>query len=429
MVSGGEVVRADLCPPATIPFPQLAGSEACAGLCSSRLTRSRSGPAFRGKGPRIECSESHFEVAWLPGLGMAAPGGSMTMDSSFRVLDPSVPDQFREWVAVWSGTSHREVQAHPSYGVALTRASDRFLGAVAVLEGGTVILPFSVRTIPIPLASPALDAITPYGYGGAYLDGDVDAGWFWSSWDRWARENRIVGITIRSHLFDEEVLPVTGHSIRPLENVVVDLTQDSDAIWGGYEGRLRTDIRRGRSLGVEIILDEACADLGSFHRIYSETMEARDADSFYSFDLARLERLVASLGSGVALSHARVEGRLVGSAMHLLGSRNSYYFLSGGNEESRQVRANAVMVHDIIRWLKAKGLRRYVLGGGIRRSDSLFRFKRAFSPRYSKEFTVQFHETSPEAIAGLVDSRMRGEPGWSPGAGFIPAYRAPAGER
>ena len=345
---------------------------------------------------------------------------------SFRVLDPSTPEGFNEWVAAWLRTSHHEVQAHPSYGMALTPASDRLLGAVAELESGAVILPFAVRKVPITSPRPVWDAVTPYGYGGAYLDGKADADWFWTRWDRWAQENGLVGITIRSHLFDEEVLPVTGPSVHPLRSVVIDLNQSEEQIWAGYEGRVRTDIRRGRSLGVEVSVDEHCEELEAFHRLYLETMGAKGADGFFSFDIARLDRMVTSLGRRVALFHAHMDGLLVASEMQLLGQQNAYYFLSGNGEEGRRAKANPVMKHQVIMWLKAHGLRHYVLGGGMTRDDSLFRYKRAYAPKNTMEFTVTFHESQPGAASDMVAARKRGDPEWHPAQGFIPAYRAPA---
>jgi hypothetical protein len=346
---------------------------------------------------------------------------------SFRVLDPTKQDDFQEWVAVWSRTTHREVQAHPSYGLALTPTEDRFLGAIASRDAGSVILPFAVREIPISSTPRTWDAITPYGYGGAYLDGEFDADWFWTQWDRWAQEHGLVGITVRSHLFDDEVLPVTGPTVNPLANVVVDLKQSAEQLWEGYAGRVRTDIRRGRGLGVQVLVDEDCSELKAFYQIYLETMKSKGAADFYFFDLTRLERMVTALGSGVALFHAYVDGRLVATEMQLLGTKNAYYFLSGSTAEGRLARANPVMKHQVILWLKARGLRRYVLGGGMTRDDSLFRYKRAYSPQSVHEFMVAFHESRPGFARELVSTRKRADPDWHPVAGFIPAYRAPRG--
>ena len=229
----------------------------------------------------------------------------------FRVLDPTVPSEYREWVSIWERSAHREVQSHPGYGIAMTPESEQLLAAVALVEGGSVVLPFAVRSIPISTVHPHRDSITPYGYGGAYLSGVVDPDWFWGCWDRWARTNGLVGITVRSHLFENEVLPLVGETANPLASVVIDLDQNHDEVWSGYQGRVRTDIRRGRRLGIEVSVDEGCKNIEEFHQIYLETMRAKEADDFYFFDLSRLERMVSSLGESVVL-FSRAPERSVG---------------------------------------------------------------------------------------------------------------------
>jgi hypothetical protein len=343
----------------------------------------------------------------------------------FRILDPSSRLDRLAWVEAWSATENLEVQAHPDYGRAVLAQDERLLGAVAVTATGSAILPFVVREIPTRSATCTHDAITPYGYGGAYVDGKVETSWFWSCWDDWAATHGLSGITVRSHLFGDEVLPVEGPRVTPLSNVVVDLERSVDEIWAGYEGRVRTDVRRGRRLGIEVIADETCSRLDDFYSLYRETMHEKHADDFYLFGLDRLASLIDALGSHVALFHARLDGRLVGSEMQLVGGRNAYYFLSGATSEGRRSSANPTMKHEVIRWLKTKGIKRYVLGGGMHRDDSLFRYKRSFSPRSVVDFSVAFHEARSGAVRELVSARMKEEPSWKPVPGFIPDYRAP----
>jgi hypothetical protein len=238
----------------------------------------------------------------------------------------------------------------------------------------------------------------------------------------------VAGITVRSHLFDGEVLPIIGPAVNALENVVIDLTQSEEQIWAGYDGSVRNHVRRGRTLGVEITVDDNCSGLGEFHAMYSQTMSTKGADDFYFFKLTRLEQMVAGLGSGVALFHAHVGGRLVATEMQLVGARNAYYFLSGSIDEGRRVDANPVMKHAVVTWLKQQGIDRYVLGGGMSRNDSLFKYKRAYSRHNTREFTVAFHEAEAGTAASLVAARRQAEPSWVPMLGFVPEYRAPVAD-
>jgi len=111
-----------------------------------------------------------------------------------------------------------------------------------------------------------------------------------------------------------------------------------------------------------------------------------------------------------------------------MGTKNAYYFLSGSTDEGRRARANPVMKHEVMRWLKSKGLSRYVLGGGMQAGDSLFRYKRAYSPQGVANFNVCFHESQPGVASNLTRQREVEQPGWRPAQGYVPSYRAPGAE-
>ena len=177
--------------------------------------------------------------------------GGVVKSIDFRVMDPLDADGLREWVQVWS-------ELH-TVNLRLILAMDsplpsRLIGCLEPLPPALRIChsPFVVQDIPIRASSATRDAITPYGYGGrTSTDRGLSA--VWSRWDQWARANGVLGLTVRSHLFsDAGILPVPGRCLSPLKNVVVDLSRSEEGIWSGYEGRARTDIRRGRELGVEI---------------------------------------------------------------------------------------------------------------------------------------------------------------------------------
>ncbi len=353
-------------------------------------------------------------------------GGVSGAARTFRMLDPQVPTDYNYWVEVWGRSDAREPQAHPAYALTMTRVPDRLLCAVTTDGAASVILPFCIRTLPFDTHGPFThDAITPYGYGGAYLSGHIDASWFWGQWDSWASSQGLAGIVLRNHLFADETLAAEGSTIRPLRNIVVDLTRTDDQLWGDFEGRVRTAIRRGRENGVEVVADNSAESLGEFHEMYTATMEYKSARDEYFFSLDSLSRLVQAMPGGVALFHAFSAGRLIASEMQLVGANNAYYFLSGASHEGRTLNANPVMKQRVISWLRERGCSRYVLGGGLTRDDPLYRYKRGYAPRGIFDFTVTFHEANVGAEKKLTCARRNAEGSWIPTPGYVPQYRAP----
>jgi hypothetical protein len=329
------------------------------------------------------------------------------------------------WVQLWGATSHREPQSHPAYAKALLPAVGDLRCARYSDPGGSILMPFILRPVGSEGAQSTLDATTPYGYGGAYLDGSPDASAFWDAWDDWARRHHVVGLTTRRHLFPEGIAIRDEWEFSPLRNVVVPTGEDPEVLWRSFEGRVRTDVRKGGALGVKVVLDEDCRELETFHRLYIQTMDRLGADKYYHFSLERLDALCTALSGDIALAHAVLDGRVIASEMQLLGEENAYYFLSGSAAEARGVPFGAAVKWQVIQWLHERGIRRYVLGGGIRPDDSLFRYKRAFAPKSLVNFIVGHHTVMSEEVDRLVESRRVADPGWEPAPDFAPAYRAP----
>lgn len=258
------------------------------------------------------------------------------------------------------------------------------------------------------------------------MDGASDLAAFWSAWDNWALEAGVVGLTTRRHLFREEIASADESSFSPLRNVVVETRIDPNELWSSFEGRVRTDVRKGQARGIEVQIDVAGAHMQAFHALYIDTMRRLGAQDYYHFSLERLESMNRAMPGSVVLTHALVDGQIVSSEMQLLGARNAYYFLSGSSADARGIPFGPVMKWEVIKWLHERGVRRYVLGGGLSQDDSLFRYKRGFAPRGLWDFVVGHHTVSRDAVAQLVAQRRAADPSWDPTPDYAPAYRAPS---
>ena len=88
------------------------------------------------------------------------------------------------------------------------------------------------------------------------------------------------------------------------------------------------------------------------------------------------------------------------------------------DETSFALRPNDLLKVELIRWARATGKQRFVLGGGFQADDGIFRYKRSFAPDGLVPFEVGMRILRPDAYADLTE-RAGGvrEPG------FFPAYR------
>ncbi|MEP6618912.1 MAG: hypothetical protein ABJE47_06345, partial [bacterium] len=164
----------------------------------------------------------------------------------FRVLDAAVPDERREWVALWDRWPAREVFAHPSY-VELDASADttHVRAATYVSPDGIVLYPFLQRALPADVHcgteqdDAASDITAPYGYGGpqcwAVGNRAQLADEFWAAFDAWAAREKIVSEFIRFSLFADTRLPYVSEMVEVQSNVVRDLELSMDQLWMMFE--------------------------------------------------------------------------------------------------------------------------------------------------------------------------------------------------
>jgi Acetyltransferase (GNAT) domain len=317
----------------------------------------------------------------------------------FEVLTADDP----RWLARWEAWPEREVHAHPEY-VRLYESEGRALCAVA--DG--VLYPFLLRDDPA-------DVVTPYGYGGAFRTGEADAGAFWRAFDAWAAEEGAVTELVRLSLFPERLLPYPGEREPRLVNVVRDLAPPAEELWMDYEHKVRKNVKKARRSGLAVEIDEVGARLDDLVRLYEHTLDRRGAAERYRFPRPFFERIRERLAGHFVLAHVLEEERVVSSELVLLSATTAFSFLGGTDEAAFELRPNDLLKVELFRWAKDAGRRRFVLGGGQREDDGIFRYKRSFAPHGLVPFELGMRVFDTERYAELSGSRR---------TEFFPAYRS-----
>ncbi len=353
---------------------------------------------------------------------------------TFRTLDASVPDELAAWVGLWRSWPGREVMAHPESARLFARPGDRVVCATGGDEHGAILFPLILR----PLAAEPWaregerrwDAVTPYGYGGPFAwggEGRDDAA-FWRAHAQWCRDERVVSTFARLSLFERHLaaLPVPAATLAP--NIVVPLAGGAEALWSGYEGKVRKWVRRAEEAGLEVEVDADGKRLDAFVSVYTHTMERRDADAWYFFPRAFFEAIARNLAGQYAFFHTLRAGEVVSSDLVLCSEEHVYYFLGGTRSDAFELGPNYLLKHTIATWAMAAGKRGYVLGGGYEPGDSLYRYKRAYARRGEVPFRVARLVHDEAALGELAATRASFEEaragGWTPRPGFFPPYRA-----
>lgn len=352
----------------------------------------------------------------------------------FRILDAGSEGGRAEWLALWRAWPDKEIVTRPEYAELFARPGDRVVCAVGEEDGGAILFPLVLR----PLArepwaqpgDPRWDAVTPYGYGGAfaYGSGARDHAAFWRAHAGWCAEARIVTTFARLSLFSEQLVPMPqGVEVRS-QNVVVSLEGGMDSVWRNYEGKVRKWVQVAERAGVVVEVDREGKDLDAFLSVYTHTMQRRQADDFYYFPRSFFESIVTRLRGHFAFFHARAGGKVVTSDLALCAESHVYYFLGGTLEEAFAIGSSYLAKHKMSEWAAGEGKKWCVLGGGHEPNDGLYRYKRAFARRGEVPFSVasMVHDEAAclELSAARAEHAARGAVPWHPRPGFFPPYRA-----
>lgn len=364
---------------------------------------------------------------------MSAPESPL----DFKVWDAGREEDAREWIRAWESWPGREVFAHPHYVRLFAGPGIRPLSAAAESGGARVLYPFLLRDLKgepfCPEGLPAAtDIITPLGYGGPFGWGASDlgplAGAFWGAFDAWADANGVASEFIRFPLLDDDILPYPGERIDRSTNVVRTLDPSEDDLWMDFEAKVRKNVKKARRLGVEIEVDSQGARLDDFLRLYAGTMDRRGAATQYYFPREFFEAIHRDLPGQFVYLHALYQGTVVSTELVLVSVENVYSYLGGTDRSAFELSPNDLIKLEIIRWAKGQGKRRFIIGGGYKREDGIFRYKLSFAPDGRVPHLMGQRILRRDLYQALVDHRRSLAPSdaedRSEGAGFFPEYRA-----
>ena len=276
------------------------------------------------------------------------------------------------------------------------------------------------------------DVITPYGYGGPYPYGELDASdvkEFWTGLDAWLKSNRVVSEFIRFSLeISRPRISYPGDVILKSKNIVRTLDKSLSEIWAEVEHKVRKNVKRARHNNLSVELDRTGGRTNDFLEIYYSTMARRDAKSFYHFGIDFFEKLNRSLDGSFLYFHVLLQNKIISSELILYSKETIYSFLGGTELSAYNLRPNDLLKYEIIKWGIESGMKRFVIGGGYQGEDGIYRYKKSFAPNGEVPFFVGQRILDTGVFDRLVVAKREHEKKdgriWNPSDGFFPLYRA-----
>lgn len=223
------------------------------------------------------------------------------------------------------------------------------------------------------------DLSTPYGYGGFWFDGERNYEAVGTTYDEYCRKQGFVSEFTRFHLLSEYQPYYSGISETHTHNVIRSLDIPLDEILHDFEYKVRKNLKRAEASGLQIEIDTTGDMLDDFLNIYYGTMDRTNAKDNFMFTKEYFEN-INLMQDNYVYFHVLYEGQVISTELVIYGSENCYSFLGGTNREFFNLRPNDFLKFEIIKWAKAKGLKRFILGGGYGDDDGIFKYKKSLAP-------------------------------------------------
>ncbi len=253
----------------------------------------------------------------------------------------------------------------------------------------SIIMPLVFRKIVIKgEVTPYHDVISPYGYSGPLYNQDMvsedDIAYFWTQVDQWYKDNNVVAEFIRFSL-NGNSNKYSGCLVQTLSNVRGDLLENFDDQWTAFLPKVRNNYRKAinHKLDFRIFHKQEITKqvIGIFNEIYVSTMNRNNADSIYFFSNSYFENLILSNLDNFSIAITYYNEIPISIELIINYQNTLFAFLGGTNAEYFSYRPNDFLRVKIIEWAIQKGVKYYVLGGGMKDGDGLYKNKKSLFPK------------------------------------------------
>lgn len=306
------------------------------------------------------------------------------MLGKFKVLSSIIEEEKEQWQEIWDNSEHKEVFLSPEYAKAYNNSDEIAKCAVLIEENTTIMYTFIQRKIDIEYNDKTYyDLITPYGYGGAHYSGNKSIELeiqFNEEFEKWCKLNNIISEFVRFNLFNKNLINYNGIIEENNLNIVCDLQKEEEDIWKNFKHKVRKNIKKALNNDVIVQIDEEGDTLEQFVKIYYETMDRNNASSQYYFSKSYFQHIINKLKGNYIIVNAIKDSEIISTELVLMSSETIYSFLGGTKSEYFDIRPNDILKYKTILWAKEKGLKYYVLGGGYKKEDGIYKYKLAFNP-------------------------------------------------
>lgn len=227
---------------------------------------------------------------------------------------------------------------------------------------GIVLHPYVKRQIP---GTKYYDLISAFDFGGWWSEGRLDLLEYDEAYSYWQRRSDVISEFVRLHPASD--CP-TGYDVTRVRDNVC-LAAGPSAV-NHYDHKLRTDLRKSRSFGLDIRF----VPVEDWVRLYHGSILDKGRSPYYLFPRGFFE---AIWSRAFCLGAYLPTGELAAAHLYINDRKTMFYFLAASNPGLLYTKPNDAIIDLMLRTCHPPADRLH-LGGG--EPESLMRFKEKFGP-------------------------------------------------
>jgi len=258
---------------------------------------------------------------------------------------------------------HRFLQNHPNAHLLQTgewgELKEGFgWTAVRLIHGGIgaqilfrkLPLGFTVGYMPKPVNSDQLSVVSHQ---------------FWNEVDAACKKRRAIFLKVEPDSWDGDFILhpssfiLSPHNIQPPRTIIVDISENEDAILARMKQKCRYNIRLAEKKGVTV---RAWDDIPAFHKMMLLT-GGRDGFGVHSLEYYRRVYELLHPAGLCEILLAKYEGRPLAALVVARSGKNAYYLYGASTDEERNRMPTYLLQWEAMRWAGARGCTDYDLWG------------------------------------------------------------------